>query len=111
VIVTQAYVLAHRIESFNPFLWLTLALAAGLHFLAGALQPMPFRALLFLPLIYSLLMLLTIRRWFRQFGGYESDDEEFSAARRKVKGALQLLLGVIAAQIVGIAVVVTNGVG
>lgn len=104
VTVAQAYVLAQRIESFNPGIWLMLALAAGTHVWAGAIGLTPLRWFLLLPLACCILAFLTIMRWFRRFGSYESDDEEFAAARHKVKGSFRLLIGVVAAQVIGLAV-------
>jgi RNA polymerase subunit RPABC4/transcription elongation factor Spt4 len=103
VTVGQAYVQAQHIESLKAGAWLMLALAAGLHVAAGTLGPVSFRTFLLLPLACSMLSLLTVRRWFRRFGGYESDHEDFAAARDKVKGTLRLLLGVVAAQLIGVA--------
>jgi len=86
VTVTQAYSGAERIESFNPGAFIVIALAAGAYLFGdrASLTHAPFLLLLF---VISLWPVLTIMRWFRWFGSYESGDEEFAAARRKVKGA------------------------
>jgi uncharacterized OB-fold protein len=92
--IAQAYSLAGRVESFNPLAFLLVALSAGvvllgLHPLYSALLP-----------VASLWFLHQVRRWFRWFGSEQLDDEEFTAARRKVKGALRLWLATLAVQAV-----------
>ena len=105
VTVAQAYNSAQRIEGFKPGFWLMLAFSAGTHVYLYAFGLMTFRWLLLVPLAISTLSLLEIMRWFRRFGGFESDDENFATARHKVKSALRLLLFIIAAQVIDLIVV------
>jgi len=100
VTIAQAYVSAQRIEGFKPAFWIMLALSAGIH----AFGSMFFRWFLLLPLACTTLCLLEIIRWFRRFGGYGSDDENFATARHKVKSTLRLLLVIIAAQVIDLIV-------
>jgi RNA polymerase subunit RPABC4/transcription elongation factor Spt4 len=102
VTITQAYSVAERIESFNPVAFIVIALAAGAS-LFGDRASLTHASFLLLLFAISLWPVLTIMRWFRWFGSYESDDEEFAAARRKVKGARRLWLAVLTAQVVGFA--------
>lgn len=96
----QAYLQAQRIEGLKPAFWFMLAVSASIHVCLYAFGLVSLRWFLLLPLACSVLWLLEIRRWFRRFGGYESDDEEFAAARQKVKSTLPLLLGIIAVQVI-----------
>ena len=101
--VAQAYSVAQRIESFNPVAFIVFALAAVTLVFGdrASLTRAPYLLMFF---ALSLWPVFSIMRWFRWFGSYESDDEEFAAARRKVKGALRLWLAVLAAQAVGLVV-------
>lgn len=100
VTVAQAYNVAARIESFNPGAFIFLALSAGVVVLGafGSGIPTLTRTPLFFfgEMAFSVWSLVTILRWFRRFGSYESDNAELATARRKVKAALQLWLFVIA---------------
>jgi hypothetical protein len=96
--VSQAYVKAQRIESFKPASLMALA-TSGLVVYVDLFLLLPFRWFLLSPLAMSLGSLLTIGRWFRRFGSYESNDEEFAAAHRKVKGALWCWLAVLVVQV------------
>lgn len=77
---------------------IALALSAGIVVYTDVFGLKPFGWFLLVPLAIPLKSLLTIGRWFRRFGSYESDDEEFGAARLKVKGALWRWLAVLVAQ-------------
>ena len=97
--IGQAYVNAQKIEVFNPGTVITLVLSVAITAYAYFFD-LPHAAwFLLIPFTMTTVTLLIIRQWFRWFGSYKSDHEDFVAARRKVKDALRHWLAVLVAQV------------
>lgn len=97
--IGQAYVSAQKIETQTPTaifaLVVSIVTTASPYFF-----DLPHTGwFLLIPVTMSAGNLLTIRHWFRWFGSYKSDHEDFVKARRKVKHALWCWLAVLAAQV------------
>ncbi len=97
--IGQAYVNAQKIETRNPAAVIALVtsavITAFIYF-----YDLPHAAWFFLiPFTMSIATLLVIRQWFRWFGSYQSEHEDFVVARRKVKDALRHWLAMFVVQI------------
>lgn len=97
--IGQAYVNAEKIETFNPAVVITLVVSVAITACAYFFDLPHAGWFLLIPFTMSTATLLIIRQWFRWFGSYKSDHEDFVTARRIVKHALRRWLAVLAAQV------------
>ena len=102
VVVTQAYVAAGHIESFNLAAMLMVAVSAMVVLMASVIGTPTFRLLAVIPAAASVKIFFIVSRWFRTFGSYKFEDADFIAARRKVKHSLWLWRAAIVMQILGV---------
>jgi hypothetical protein len=100
--VTQAYVAAENIESFNVAAFLLVAASAAMVLLASAIGEPAFRLLGVIPAAASVRIFFIVARWFRTFGSYRSEDPDFVSARRKVRYSLWLWRAAIVTQVLGV---------
>lgn len=96
--IAQAYVNAQKIASTNPGVVMTLVLAVGITAYAYFFDLPILGCFLLIPFAMPAGALITIRQWFRWFGSYKSDHEDFVTARRKVDHALRRWLVAVAAE-------------
>lgn len=96
--VSQAFVTAQKLDSQKPFALFILLASAGAAVYVYLFGP-TLGWFLLIPFAGCILELLRIKQWFRWFGSVQSDNEDFVAAREKVKGALWRWLTVLAVQL------------
>lgn len=97
--IGQAYVNADKIEATNLGAVFTLVLTAGITAYVYFFELPLLAWLLLIPLALSVGGVLTVRQWFRWFGDFKSDHEDFVTARRKVNGALRHWLAALAVEL------------
>lgn len=97
--IGQAYVNAQKIETKTPLTILALLMSAAISAFIYFYELPNAAWFLLIPLTMSMATLLTIRQWFRWFGSYQSEHEDFVAARRKVKDAHRHWLAMFVVQI------------
>lgn len=97
--IGQAYVNAQKIETTNPAVIISLVLCVSITAYAYFLDLPAAGWFLLVPFTMSAAILLLIRQWFRWFGSYRSDDQDFVTARRKVKRTLRRWVAVFAAEL------------
>ena len=97
--IGQAYVNAEKIETTNPAAIMTPVMTIAIIAFAYFYDLPHVAWLLLIPFAMLTLTLLKIRQWFRWFGSYKYDHEDFVTARRKVNDTLRRWRAVLAAQV------------
>lgn len=105
-IATQAFVAAEHLHSGKPAAFLMFVLGVGTVVGSSLLELPLARFLLTVSVGVSFASLVLVVKWFRRFGGYELADDDFLAARRKLKSMLWLWLAVLISQLIGLVALV-----
>ena len=95
---TQACDMANTIKGFDPFAYLSLLFSAGAYAIDKYAVGAP--ALFYFVLAYPLIPLLAILVWFNRYALFKAGDEEFTRARRDMRGSLLLWLAIWFVQVI-----------